>query len=631
MSGIAGILYPETFQINHLIPDVLKSLSHRGAHVRDFYTHKNLSLGTTGTLIESNREKTIFAAIDGHIFNLSSVVSELRNLGFEPDRNKTAEVLVSAYEAWDIEFPEKIDGEFSIFLFDSIKETLFLIRDRIGNKPLYWYQNEKHFIFASELKAMLATGIIPQTPALDALSAYFTLGYIPQDLTPIQNVSKLLPGHFLKYDLKQAMSIQSYWSYSSFFTKQNIESANSAAKNLDRLLHHSVLTRISPNQPMGCFVSGGLGSSSIAYYLHKMCDPSKLTLFSAGFQGQTDEDVKIASLVAKKFHLNHMVGLITPNNFLNEFVKICWYLDEPLADPNVIATWQMSKMAYLRSEVVFSGMGSDEILAGHRRYTVNERELPFGTMLAKLGHPLIQKVIAPLVRLFSNRLTYELIKESRTNPWQAGYLSHSAIFDNKTLQAASPALYGLFELDTFLNKFYHLSRIKSLVSSFLYFDVKTRLADLYILQYDRLTSAFGLDWRSPFLDQFVLEYLAAVWEPQNLTEKETASFLKLILRDVFPQELIDRPKRTRRELLRPWLETSKLHPLFQSLARGALVEAGLVSSSWIEKNTKTPASSERAFTHLWSIFTLEVWYRLYINSPPTQTAPDMSVKELFDG
>lgn len=630
MSGIAGILYPDVFQINHLTALILKAQSHRGSY-SDIYTYKNLELGVCGCKIASDSKKNIYAAIDGNIFNLSQLRKDLEKIGYVfTDQEESAEALVFAYDAWGEEFLTRLDGEFALFLFDRQQEWVYIARDRIGNKPLYWYQEGYNFIFASELKGILATGMVPQTPALDGFAAYLTLGYFPQDMTPIQKVNKLLPGHFLRFSLHSSKLIHPYWSYSSYFTFSTMDNSALTASKLDRLLQSSIAMRAPEGVPLGTFISGGLGSASIAYYLKRLRSEQPLHAYSAGFQGQNEEDLQAALTIARKLHLPHELDILTPKNFLEDFVKIIWHLDEPLADPNILATWQLGRLAHAKSKIVFSGMGSDELLAGHSRYTLGERNLPFTTLLAQTAYPLIQYIISPLISFISPRLGYKLLLESRTNPWQSGYLQSNALFDENMIQAAAPTLSGLFDLDILLHKFHHLSRIKSIVSSFLYFDVKTRLPDLFMLQYERLTAAFGLDWRTPFLSAPIVEYLAGFTEPENLQERDTASALKIILRDVFPPEVTNRPKRTRRQFLRPWVELSDLPYLFGLLSRGTLVEAGIVDPGWIENHNANPDKRRAAFPYLWAILALEVWYRLYINYPPLMTPPEITLKELLE-
>lgn len=629
MGGIAGVVYPDAFQVSDLVAPMLDMMSHRGA-VGDTYTYKNVQLGCCGVKLASNDKKTVIVALDGVITNNRQVKQELRDAGYKFSGENDSEMVIHAYDKWRGDFLEHFTGAFSLFLYDQEKNEIILARDRMGKKPLYWYQDQHHFIFASEIKALLATGAVPQTPALDGLSTYLYFGYIPQDMSPVQNVSKLLPAHYLRFNNRDgSKSIEPFWSYSSYFEKRAPGKRSFVIEHLDELLRTSVERVMPDTNPVGCFISGGLGSASVAYYAQMLGRRDQVSAFTVGFQGINNEDVDVATEVASELEIPQTVGSITPKNFLDDLVKIAWYLDEPQADPNVIATWGLAALASKSTMTVLSGMGSDELLAGHSRYTVTESDKTYQNQLKQWAFPILTKMALPFLKVLHKPLAFSMLKQSRTNPWIYEYLLHNAVFDIKTIAKASPKLYGLFDPEVFLHKFHHLHRISSNVGAFLYFDMKTRLPDLYIQQYERLTTANGLKWFSPYLEREIIEYLARVPEPSKLTESETAQFLKAILNPVFSPDIVNRPKRTRKSLLKDWIRQSDLEKVFKLLVKGRLVESGLISEQWLSEKTKTVAQQESNFTQLWSILALEIWFRLYISSPVTKAAPNKSVIELL--
>ncbi len=628
MGGIAGILYPDHLQLQPLIEPMLNAMSHRGPAKRDIITRKNVQLGICGNSIAFNEKKNLCVLIDGHIYNHVALCHELKEHGIQTTPDDHTGLILHAYTVWKESFLQKLEGDFALAIFNKLDNSLFLARDRIGHKPLYWTQDGALFLFASELKGILASGLIPTTPALDAIAAYLTMGYIPQDLTPIQKINKLLPGHYLHLSEKKGISIHNYWSYSSFFTRPNRETPQMAVEHLSYLLKESVQIRLPAKGKVGCFVSGGLGSSSMAYMASKLPGPSSLQTLSVGYQGQNDEDIQAASLVSKILHLPQKIDWITPQDLLDNLVSIVWHLDEPLADPNIIATWKLAELAS-DSPVVISGMGSDELLAGHSRYTVQETKLTPMEHLLRFLHPIMRHLFVPIIHLFSQQKAYSILKESHMDPWHTHYLQHNTLFDDKKMKQAAPTLVGQFDPDVFLHKFHNICRIRCRISTLLYFDVKTRLADCYVMQYDRLMSAHNLDWRPPFLDRQVLEYLAGFSEPDNLMEKDTASFLKMMLKDVFPPEIIDRPKRTRQDFLKSWIIPSGLVGVFKHLENGILVETGLISKKWIHDQLESPQKLWNTFSHLWGLLILEIWFKLYINTPIGATPPSLSLIELL--
>lgn len=627
MDGVAGIVYPDIFQVNKLIVNMLDTLCHRGGEQADTHTYKNIQIGSSGHKISFNEKKTVVAVVDGSIYNRAALYHELLSRGYEGKIDDPLNILVHAYEFWGPTFLEKVDGDFAIVILDQAKERIILARDRIGIKPLYWYHDQGHFIFGSEIKALLATGIVPQTPALDALASYLYFGYIPQDMSPVLNVNKLLPGHYLQFNRNGSKTIHPYWSYSAHFKKNAAAPKSAIIKKLESLLLQSAKERLPANGNVGCFMSGGIGSASIAYFVKKAAE--NITAFSVGFQGQDEEDIAAAKAFAENLNIPDVCAEITPANFLDDLVKIAWHLDEPIADPRVVATWRMAKLAQGKTEHVYSGIGVDELIASHTRYANGTRSAhPFAALMQSVT-PVVSKVLAPVLNYIYKPGAFALLQQSRTNPWQFGYMRQNALFNEQMLAEASPMLAKYFDPEVFLHKFHQLYNIKSLVSSFLYFDVKTRLPDCYVMQYERLTAACGLEWRPPILDRKIVEYLAGLPDPKTLDASESSYYLKEMVRHIFPPSLVNLPKVAREQCLQSWAVSDDLYTLFQQLLNGTLVETGLVSEVWLRRVLETPERCAGAFQHLWAMLMLEIWFQLFINNPIQTKAPEMSAKELL--
>lgn len=448
-------------------------------------------------------------------------------------------------------------------------------------------------------------------------------------MTAISNVNKLLPGHYLQFNRDHSKSIQPFWSYSSFYEKPINTPSNDIVRHLDQLLLTAVKERVPQNENLACFLYGGLGSSATASYLKKVCDKERIWTYTIGYQNENTQNVEAAREVAKDLDLRHLDKMITPETLLDDLVKIVWHLDEPLADPNILVTWRLSAMAAEHAHHAYSGMGSDELLAGHHRYAAQSASTSSFKRLLQGSIPLLKQSIAPLIKFIYKPSAYTLVKESRTNPWQFDYLRYNALFDENTLAAASPFLKNGFDPEVFLHKFHNLDRIKSLMSSFIYFDVKTRLADCYVLQYERLTSAHHVDWHPPFLDQHIVEYLAGIPSAENNSEKENIFLLREIVKREFPESFINRPKNSKKDFFKKWVEPSGLFPLFKLLSKGTLVESGLISEAWISAHNATPKKCSESFKYLWALLILEIWFRLFINKPIQSMPPEISVKELL--
>lgn len=630
MKGIAGVIYPDVFQMNDMVQPMLDTLKHRSSNeATDVHIYKNIQIGICGGTLAANEKRSIIAGIDGYIINGEELRQKLTKHGYHFKGQGMSELIVHGYEQWDISLFDHLIGEFAVVILDQRKKRILLCRDRIGKKPLYWFHNNHYFIFGSELKALLATGSVPQTPALDALSSYLYFGYIPQDMTPICGVNKLLPAHYLQFNFNGSKTIVSYWSYSSYFEEQNTSSLPTIVAELDHLVKNSIQSSISKTEEIGCFLSGGLGSASIANYASELVPKENLTAYTVGFYGENDEDVTAAKNVAGKLGLKHETYFITPDNFLNDLVKIAWHLDEPLADPHIISTWNLASLVAKNTKTVLSGMGSDELFAGHSRYSLAEQRTNNLRKTYQLLLNSIRNTLIPIFNVLYKPLAYQLVKQSRTNPWQYDYLKQNALMTEKEIYEASPRMGGIFDPEVFLHKFHHLSRVHSNVSSYLYFDVKTRLPDKYLMQFERITAAHSLNLRVPLLDRHIVEYLARLPEPEFLKESETASYLKAMVKEVFPDSFIDRPKRTRIQFLRSWIIGSELKDIFTMLLDGTLVETGIISKIWLQNKIQKLDTDRYAFKHLWAVLLLEIWFRLFINRAIQPFPPEVSVEHLL--
>lgn len=634
MNSLAGIVYPDTYQNTQKVSQMLSFVDYRvpttTRELKGIFQHKNIELGVCGKTEEQGEIGKYQVGIDGTIFNLSALQIELHKKGYPQQIIEPEAVLAAAYAEWGTHFLEKIEGDFALFIFDRDEETLLLARDRIGKKPLYWAEEQGHLLFCSSLKGILATGIVPQTPDKIALAAYFSLGYFPQDTTPIQKVNKLLPGHYLLFKEDRSMTINPYWSYSAQFEKGKSEPKISVSNELDRLLNLATKKNLpQKGETIATILSGGPGTSSITYYLHQNVNHRQLDAFTAYFKMESERDLAITRVVAETLKIAQYVTELTPENFLNDFSAILWYLDEPIADPNVVAYWNLARAASEYSSFLFSGMGCDEILAAHRRYS--QEEQPFGYVIdfqSKL-RGWITDYVVPLANKIYSPWAYSLLKHSRKNIWQIEYFRAHALLSPSKMEEVCPGLAKLFDPEVFISKFYNLPEATEPVTSYIYYDVKTSLPDLYILQVERMTSAFALEWHTPFLDKAVVEFAASIPFAKSMSEAEAGSPLKEILRRVFPSAVVEETKRKRVDFLKNWIENSELEKLFQELSHGTLVGIGIVNSEWLKGAIKTVESRRENFHILWLILVLEVWFRIYVNNPIPSTPPGTPIRDLL--
>lgn len=630
MPGLAAIAYPSLFQSEKTVDCMLKTVEHRGNLEKDSFRYKNLELGITGGKITSNERQSIFAMLDGTIYNTKELVKEIKASGHHCEETSTmSSLIISAYELWGYDFIPKLNGSFAIIIFDQDKHRLVLIRDRIGKKPLYWSHNNNYLIASSELKGILCTGIIPQTPAIEALSTYLFLGYLPRDITLIRDVNKLLPGYFLQYTLDGKLSIHSYWSLSSYFVDNTEEPEEEIIEHLDHLLTDAVKIRTPKKSNVSCFLGGGAGSATIAHYLSKTTNPDLITNHSSGFQKVNYENIERSRDLSKLMNIPFEVSLLQKKDLLNDLVKMIWYLDEPIADPHIAITWQLCRMASVKSGFAFSGMGSDELLGGHTRYASKAKVATFSSALNCLPDFSIRNFLFPLLKLFHSKSAYNILRHMHVSADKLHFLKENSVFNTKMISSISPPLSQYFNPLIFIHKFHQFTLLTPNITSFLYFDTKTTLADKFLPQYERFTTAHHLQWATPFLDHRIIEYLSGIPTTSKFHQGTISIPLKGLMQGIFPESFLQKEKQRRKNYLSSWVDESSFQNVLKWIENGVLAETGLIIPKKLSQLVTNRRQSKNRFQQLWAILILEIWFRLFIHSPVSSISDDTSLNSFM--
>ncbi len=626
MGAIAGVVYPEFFPVSYAVGLAMDVLSSRCTGDPHTYLYKNVELGMRGERIGFNDQRSIALVLDGEIVNGVELAEKLQEAGFHAKGFTLPELLVRAYEHWGIAFACHLRGQFAIALYDQHKHELILTRDRLGSKPLYWAYLNNTFVFASELKGLLATGLVPQSPAKEAMGAYLYFGYLPQDLSPIEGVSKLLPGYQLRFGGKRKITVENYWSYSTQLMSEPSVPPGERLKTLNTLLGHAVARGLNGEGQVGLVASGSAGSASLAYYLSKSGASAHTKALSLSFVAQNDSDIEQARQISDTLHMEHQTFSLSPGELLNDLVRVAWQLDEPGADPAALAIWRLCRQNSGHLDTLFCDVGSDEIMATHQRYPQSLTEQEEAPILSWRGR-LVSKTLLPFLYRLHPKSAFRLMRWLKVDPWYMKHVEAGALFPPRMLKALSPELSRYFAPDVYLHRFHNLSRLGQTPSSYLYFDTRTVLADKLLLEYDRLTAPHGVAWRSPFLDDDVVEFMAALPDEEKLMADETKRPLRRLLDKIMPgQEFV--PSRPSSGFLTPWLHDAAIRRALEYLPHGTLVESGWISEKWLKAALAGKTNPPATFAQLWSILTLEIWYRLFINQP-IGGPPDQSVSEFL--
>ncbi len=622
MSRIAGIIYPSAFQITEMIQEM------RAAFPADspgeYFHHKNLELGAWETKIATNPAKNIWALIDSEIYNKKELLSELKEkLGINLSEASTSELIVHAYDAWKEDFIHRLNGPFALAVFDEEKEMLLIARDRFGQKPLYWTVQGEYWLFSTDIKGLLATGAVPQTPSPAALASYLYFGFIPQDLSAIQGVNKLLPGHYLKVNLHRQSTIDQYWSYSDHLQTQASLSKEAIDEQLGERIEKAIKVSIPEEGTIGASMEGDLGSSAMAWFLSHLAPRSRIQTYSCSYK-----DPQNASTIAQTLSLAHTTKIIQPEEVLQDLPKIVWHLDEPIADPLVAQTWQLGALASGHCHSLFTDLGWEEMFGGNAYSNRNEEQrVPLAYFLAHLPSKVRDMFLLPLLKKFGSSYLYRILRNIDINRTQVAHLMQSALFRGRSRKKVSPLLFSAFDPEVFTQRFHRLNALPGALNPSLYYAAKTLLPDSLLFQYEKLLTPHNIQLICPYLDSRLVEFLAKIPEDLKFDIQLPGSLLHRLMERLchacppFPAEsdaFID-----------VWREHPHFREVFGLLLKGRLVDEGIISARWIKQQLGYPHLNKLMFRQLWSLLVLEIWFQQYIGRPIDIDNSALSIKILL--
>ena len=398
MCGIAGF-----FSVNRTENELKKmtqSLNHRGPDANGIYFDSNVGIGLGHTRLSiidltSNANQPMIShskryvmVYNGEVYNYSEIRQELKNINWKS--NSDSEVILEAFERWGNNFTKKLNGMFAIAIYDKQDKKLFLFRDRMGIKPLYYFHDGVQFIFASEIKNIKECNVKLKL-SYPSIHSYLHLGYVPSENTIYNNVKKLKNGSFLELK-NQNIFIKKYWEPKIYTAK--IKDFRLAKEQLNHLLVKSVKSRLISDVPIGTFLSGGTDSSLITA-LAQNCSNSPINTFSIGFEEAKYNESEHAKKVASFLNTNHTDFILSKNDALNEIENIVEHFDEPFCDSSALPTMLVSKMAKKHVSVCLTGDGGDELFMGYGAYNWAKR----------INYPLVKlfrKTISKTLELSSN-------------------------------------------------------------------------------------------------------------------------------------------------------------------------------------------------------------------------------------
>lgn len=639
MCGIAGILSLEREPIDKaLLKDMADVLSHRGPDDSGIFidrriglAHKRLSiidLSKAGHQPMHNEDGSLWIIYNGEVYNFKELRKQLEEQGHRFYSNTDTEVILHAYEEHGEKCLSMFNGMFAFAIWDSKNKKLFLARDRIGVKPLYYTIAGEKLLFASEIKAILQCDEFKREVNIEALNYYLTFRYVPGAGTLFKKIKRLLPGHYMLYENKK-ISIKQYWDVSfeaasgseDFFEKKLLEE-----------LKKSVEYRLIADVPVGAYLSGGIDSSAIVALMSQLSE--KVKTFSVGF-GYKEDELKDAEFVASHFKTDHHEIMVKPD-ISGLLPKVIWHLDSPY-EPISIVTYLLSQLASKKVKVVLAGEGADENFAGymHHKNLLMSRH---GKAIPKfIRKNIIANIIKPIPVSFLDKFFHypsSLGEEGKNR--LVDYISNMddsiksyMLFVANFTEKEKKSLYS----EDFAKKLkdpatdeYVKGKFNQINNSFfnkiLYYELKEWLPNSILMVSDRTSMANSIESRVPFLDYKIVEFAAKLPFSLKINKGVDKYILRKAMRGILPKRVIAKKKHAFFMPLESWLKGEFKEIVSQVLSESNVNKRGYYRYDYIQHLIKNYDKSQLVYgRQIMALLTTELWHRIYIDQEKPKELP----------
>jgi len=649
MCGICGI-YHTTSQ--RVVPDTLKAMTdtlvHRGPDDEGYYINSsfgdfsskwffsndngNVGLGhrrlsiidlSSGQQPMSSADGQLWIVFNGEIYNYPDLKQQLSEKGYQFRTNSDTEVIIYAYREWGEECVNHLRGMFAFALWNRQSKELFLARDRVGIKPLYYYWDGQNIVFGSEIKALLACPEVAKEIEPTAVADYFSLMYVPAPKSIFKNIHKLPAGHTLVLKPDQQPLIKKYWDL-TFAPDITITEEQWCEKIIDKL-RESIDIRTLSEVPLGAFLSGGIDSSAVVALLSGLSsDPVKTS--SIGFSNDQFNELPYAHEIVDRYATDHH-EMIVEADAVAILDELTWFYDEPFGDSSAIPTYYVSKMTRKNVTVALSGDGGDENFAGYRRYYFDHLE---NRLRGVFPDVVRQTVIAGLANVYPKAdwlpqmfRAKTLLSNLAMSPMQGYYNSMSWFGRDKTKLFSADFRQQLQNYDPGQLFETHAQQAGTTdpLSRIQYVDVKTYLVDDILTKVDRASMANSLEVRVPLLDHEFMELIATIPPGLKLKGRDGKHILKQALRPHVNASILDRSKRGFSIPLKDWLR-KELKPVFEdSVLSGNSVAMDYLDRDYVKLLWKEHQSGIKDYAaELWSILFFVKWTDKFVSPKITTTS-----------
>ncbi|EAQ98932.2 asparagine synthase (glutamine-hydrolyzing) [Congregibacter litoralis] len=565
---------------------------------------------------------------NGEIYNFLELRQNLTATGYNFQTKTDTEVILAAYATYGEDCLEHLNGMFAIALWDKAESSLFLARDRVGKKPLYYGSRGRDVVFASELKALMAADLIEKKIRLDAVYDFFAYQYVPDPKTIFEDVFKLEPGHYAKIDSK-GIEVRQYWDIS--FDAQDIDETTAVAKLREQITRSTKL-RMTSDVPLGAFLSGGVDSGGIVATMAKLSD-KPITTCTIGFHEEEFDETSFAQIVADQYNCDHHEFKVG-ENVVNSLREIVSYFDEPFADPSLVPTYYVCKLARQKVTVALAGDGGDEVFAGYEKYHTYAIE----NLWRSLVPAFIRNKLAPLVTRALEHVTFRPLRRLATlaralsaDPALGFYMTNSQITDRQWQDLATTEtkaqLQGYHPSHRSLEMFAKCQSDDPMTCA-LYTDMKTYLPGDILVKVDRMSMANSLEVRAPLLDFELIEFAARLKTQLKYRSGTKKYILKKAFEPVIPASIRNRKKMGFSPPVDVWLRNELKNLASNELFRADGALQNIFSLSHIQKMWDMHQSGRNDMSNiLWPLLIFQLWSDEYFGGNQAEKTTRFSAEQ----
>jgi asparagine synthase (glutamine-hydrolysing) len=613
-----------------IIERMADSIRHRGPDDFGYYRDPWANLGfrrlaiidvSGGHQPMTNEDGNLWLIYNGEIFNHASLRPALEAAGHRYRNRSDSETIIHSYEQYGADCVSRFRGMFAFAIWDKNAHRLFIARDRLGKKPLYYYWDGRVFAFASEIKALLEHPAVSPKLEESLLPEYLSFGYISEERTLFSGIRKLMPGHHLTLDVSGTpkLEIRQYWDIPLPQVEQR-DDASWIAECRERL-EETVRMRLMSDVPLGMFLSGGVDSSTIAAIMKRQFDGPVKT-FAVGYQEAEFSELSYARQVADIIGTDHHEVVVSMDDFFNALPRLIWHEDEPITWPSSVSLYFVSKLARQHVTVVLTGEGSDEMFGGYaryRHYAMNEKWLHRYRILPTALRGAIRRQVATSSLLSAGlrrKLQHTFV--GRGEDLESLYLDNFySAFSQAEQQRLFRSLPGGSPHANF-RRYWDAHPGLAPLPRMLQTDQKTYLVELLMKQ-DQMSMATSIESRVPFLDHEFVEFSTRVPAHMKLRNGEGKYILKKAIEGLLPNEVIYRTKMGFPTPLRKWLMDPRSRRLLDLLrAKDGLLSAYIDPAALDTLLERQVSGQEDATDRIWRLLNLQLWGDMFLTGKREQ-------------